>query len=554
VQTIRGLSVPSSDAFDFIIVGAGSAGCVLANRLTASGRHRVLLLEAGPSNRHPWLHIPLGYGKLFADRRYNWCYATEPQPGCHDRNVIAPRGKVLGGSSSINGLIYIRGQAEDFDHWRQLGNAGWSYTDVLPYFRKSEDNERGADEFHGAGGPLSVSDLRDRHPLAVAYVEAAVQCGYPRNDDFNGGVQEGAGYYQTTMRKGVRASTAAGYLKQARRRANLAVVSGALATRLVFDGRRATGVEYLVGDEKRSASAGVEVIVASGAFNSPQLLQLSGVGPAELLKSFGIPVIADAPGVGNDLNDHISGRIMLKCKDTLTLNDAVRTWAGKLRHGAHYLLTRRGYLTIPAISSGCFIRALPTSATPDSQCSISLFSADTIGGELHPFPGVTGVCVLLRPESRGWVRIKSADPRAAPAINPNYLATAKDCETIVAGVNAMRRIFRAPAMARYIAEEIEPGAQCDNDVELLDFIRRRCSTTYHPVSTCRMGQDEKAVVDERLRVRGFAGLRVVDASIMPAVVSGNTNAATIMIGEKAADMILEEAKAAARAAEVVRAA
>jgi len=548
------VAVPSSEAFDFIIVGAGSAGCVLANRLTASGRHRVLLLEAGPSNRHPWLHIPLGYGRLFADRRYNWCYATEPQAGCHDRNVIAPRGKVLGGSSSINGLIYIRGQAEDFDHWRQLGNAGWSHADVLPYFRKAEDNERGADEFHGAGGPLAVSDLRDRHPLAVAYVEAAVQCGYPRNDDFNGAVQEGAGYYQTTMRNGVRASTAAGYLKQARGRANLKVVSGALARRIVFDGRRATGVEYLVGDETRSASANVEVIVASGAFNSPQLLQLSGLGPAELLKSFGIPVIADAPGVGNDLNDHISGRIMLKCKDMLTLNDAVRTWAGKLRHGAHYLLTRRGYLAIPAISSGCFIRALPTSATPDSQCSISLFSADTIGGELHPFPGVTGVCVLLRPESRGWVRIKSADPRAAPAINPNYLATPKDCETIVAGVNAMRRIFRAPAMARYIAEEIEPGAQCDNDVELLDFIRRRCSTTYHPVSTCRMGQDEKAVVDERLRVRGFAGLRVVDASIMPAVVSGNTNAATVMIGEKGADMILEDAKRASSSGDIVRAA
>jgi choline dehydrogenase len=543
--------VANSEAFDFIIVGAGSAGCVLANRLTASGRHRVMLLEAGPSNLHPWLHIPLGFGRLFDDSRYNWCYATEPQAECHNREVIAPRGKVLGGSSSINGLIYIRGQAEDFNYWRQLGNAGWSFDDVLPYFRKAEDNERGADEFHGADGPLSVSDLRDRHPLAEAYVEAAVQCGYPRNDDFNGAAQEGAGYYQTTMRNGVRSSTAGGYLKWAQRRAILKVVSNALATRILFDGRRATGIEYLVGNRKSSARANVEVIVASGAFNSPQLLQLSGVGPASLLRSHGISVIGDVPGVGDDLNDHFSGRIILRCKEPITLNDAVRNWSGKLSHGLHYILTRRGYLAIPAVSAACFLRALPSSGTPDSQCSISLFSAGTIGGELHPFPGVTGNCVLLRPESRGYVRIKSADPRQAPAIHPNYLATQKDRETIVAGVAAMRRIFQAPAMACHIAEEIEPGKQCDSDDGLLDFIRRRGSTTYHPVGTCRMGQDQNAVVDERLQVRGFAGLRVIDASIMPAVVSGNTNAATIMIGEKGADMILEDANAGASTPDLV---
>jgi choline dehydrogenase len=534
--------VPESQSFDYVIVGAGSAGCTLANRLTESGQHRVLLLEAGPANRHFWLHVPLGYGKLFANTRYNWCYTTEPQPECHGRNVIAPRGKTLGGSSSINGLIYIRGQAEDFDHWRQLGNAGWSFEDVLPYFRKAENNERGADEFHGVGGPLSVSDIRDKHPLAQAFIDAAVECGYPRNGDFNGVVQEGAGFYQNTMRNGVRSSTAAAYLKPARRRGNLHVVSEALATRVLFDGRRATGVEYMVGEERRVAHANAEVIVAGGAFNSPQLLQLSGLGPAELLRGLGIPVVADLPGVGDGLSDHYFGRLIFRCKQPITLNDAVRNWRLGATAVMQYALRRRGYFAMPAISAGCFIRALPSSATPDTQLSIALYSLRTMLDALDAFSGVTGTSCLLRPESRGYVRIKSADPRQPPAIHPNYLAAPKDRDTLVAGVRAVRSIFQAPAMARHIVEEFEPGPDCDNDDELIDFIRRRGSTVYHPVSTCRMGPDDKAVVDERLKVRGFERLRVIDASIMPTVVSGNTNAGTIMIAEKGADMLLEDAR------------
>jgi choline dehydrogenase len=531
--------VQANETYDYIIVGAGSAGCVLANRLTACGRHRVLLLEAGPQDRHPWLHVPLGFGKLFGDRRFNWCYETEPQQECLGRKVIAPRGKVVGGSSSINGLIYIRGQAEDFDHWRQLGNFGWSFDDVLPYFRKSEANERGADRFHGEAGPLVVSNARDEHPLALAYVEAAQQCGYPRNHDFNGASQEGAGLYQTTTRNGIRCSAATAYLKPARRRANLRIQSDALVTRVLFDGRRAIGVEYLAGQAKRMARGSAEVIVSAGTFNTPQLLQLSGLGPASWLRSLGIPVIADMPGVGDGLHDHYAGRIMLRCREPVTLNDAVRNWRGKAAAGLRYAITRRGFLAVSAVTAGCFVRLHPASATPDCQCSMALFSGDAIGGELHPFPGVTGICTLLRPESRGYVRIRSADPRQPPAIDPNYLSIPKDRETVVAGVKALRRMFQAPAMARHVVEEIEPGEHCRNDEDLLEFIRRRGSTTYHPVSTCRMGQDTKAVVDERLRVRGFSGLRVIDASIMPAVVSGNTNAATIMLGEKGADMVLE---------------
>jgi choline dehydrogenase len=539
--------VSAAETFDFIIVGAGSAGAVLANRLTACGRYRVLLLEAGPADRNPWIHIPVGYGRLFNDKRYNWCFTTVPQPGCHGREMIQPRGKVLGGSSSINGLIYIRGQAQDFDTWRQLGNVGWSFDDVLPYFRKSEDNERGAGELHGTGGPLAVSDTHDRNPVALAYVEAAQQCGFPRNDDFNGATQEGVGLYQTTMRDGLRWSAAKGYLKPARKRRNLHVVCNALTSRIIFDGRRARGIEYRAKGKKHIAYAGKEVILSAGAFGSPQLLQLSGVGPASLLQSLGIPVVADMAGVGDNLNDHYSARIALRCRLPLTLNDVVRSWRGKTMAGLRHALTRRGPLTTTAITAGLFTRAHPLSATPDVQCSLALFSTDSIGEDLHTFSGVTGVCTLLRPESRGHVRIVSADPQQAPAIDPNYLAAQRDRDTLVAGVRTLRRIFGAPAMAPFIDAEVSPGPSCDSDEELIDFIRRRGGTTFHPSGTCRMGQDPGAVTDERLRVRGLAGLRVIDASIMPMVVSGNTNAATIMIGEKGADMVLEDAGRTANA-------
>jgi choline dehydrogenase len=535
-------------SFDYIIVGAGSAGCVLAARLTESGRHRVLLIEAGGHDRHPWIHIPVGYGKLFTNARFNWLYMSEPEPELHGRQIIQPRGKVLGGSSAINGLIYIRGQAQDFDHWRQLGNVGWSFDDVLPYFRKAEDQERGADDLHGTGGPLAVSDPRDRHPLGEAFLAAAEAAGHARNPDFNGATQEGFGFYQTTTRNGRRCSTAIGYLKPARKRANLTVVSDAHATRILFEGRRAVGVEYRHGGALHTARAGAEVILASGAINSPQLLQLSGVGPAELLRSFGIEVVADMPGVGADLQDHIQGRLAYRCSEPITLNDVLGRMRNRIEAGLRYGLFRRGLLTSAALCAGGFFKADPNSATPDVQGSIALFSGDTIGGTLHPYSGFTGILTLLRPQSRGFVRIKSPDAAAPPAIQPRYLSAAKDRDTIVAGLHALRRIFESKPLQRYVVQEVEPGPQCRSDEEMLEHVRRRGSTVYHPTSTCRMGPDANAVVDARLRLRGFAGLRVVDASVMPSVVSGNTNAATIMIGEKGADMILQDAAAGTRAA------
>jgi len=531
-----------SATFDYIIVGAGSAGCVLANRLTASGRHRVLLLEAGGPDRNIWIHIPLGYGKLFSNPKVNWLYSTEPEPALNNRRVIQPRGKVMGGSSSINGLLYIRGQHEDYDHWRQLGNAGWAFADVLPYFRRAEDQERGVDALHGVGGHLKVSDVCEPHPLCEAFIEAVQQSGFPRNDDFNGPTQEGAGYFQLTARNGRRWSTAVGYLKEARRRPNLAVVPNALATRIVFAGRRAVGVEYRQGEATHTAYAGGGVVVSGGAFNSPQLLQLSGLGPAKLLRELGVDIVADMPGVGADLQDHLQIRMLYRCTEPITMNDVINHWRHRYAAGLRYLLSRKGLLTIGAGYAGAFLRTRPELATPDVQFHFLIFSADAAGAVLHPFPGFMASVCQLRPESRGFVRIKSSDPSAPPAIQPCYLSARADCDCVVDGMKLLRRVMNQPVMQKYIAEERAPGERCASDADLLAFARDTGTTVYHPTSTCRMGSDADAVVDERLRVRGVDGLRVIDASIMPTVVSGNTNAAAVMIGEKGADMVLQDAR------------
>jgi choline dehydrogenase len=538
-------AIKHPESFDYIVVGAGSAGCVLANRLTACGRFRVLLLEAGGNDRNIWIHIPLGYGKLFSNPKVNWLYKSEPEPDLDNRAIIQPRGKVLGGSSSINGLLYVRGQAADFDHWRQLGNAGWSFEDVLPYFRRAEDQERGEDALHGVGGPLAVSNVCEPHPLCEAFIAAAQQAGFPRNDDFNGPTQEGAGYFQLTARNGRRCSTAVGYLRQARGRRNLAVVSNALASRILFSGRRAVGVEYRQNGTAHTAHSDGEVIIAGGAFNSPQLLQLSGLGPAELLGPLGIDVIADMPGVGADLQDHLQVRMQYRCTEPITMNDVVHNWRRRIGAGLRYGLFRKGLLAVGAGYAGGFFRASPLAVTPDVQVHFIIFSGDTSGAPLHPFPGFIASVCQLRPESRGFVRIKSAYPHVPPAIQPRYLSSRSDCDTVVAGMKLLRRIMSEPAMRRYIAEERAPDPRATSDGDLLAFARATGTTVFHPTSTCRMGCDPTAVVDERLRVRGIERLRVVDGSIMPALVSGNTNAAIVMIGEKGADMIRQDARASA---------
>jgi len=530
-----------AERYDYVVVGAGSAGCVLANRLSENPSNRVLLLEAGPRDSSPWIHIPVGYYKGIANPAIGWGYETEPVPGSNNRRISWPRGKVLGGSSSINGLIYIRGQAEDFDHWRQLGNSGWDWDSVKPHFIRSEGRERGADEFHGGDGPLGVSDVH-RHELCDAYIEAARQAGIPYNDDFNGARQEGVGYFQLTTRRGLRSSTAVGYLKPARTRQNLRIETGALATKIVFDGRRATGIAYRRDGETRTAGVAKELVLSGGAINSPQLLQLSGVGPGTLLRDHGIEVVSDLPGVGGSLQDHYQVRNIYECTRRLSVNDEVRSPLHKGVAALRWALFRTGPLAIGAGHVGLFARTRPELETPDVQFHFIRFSADGPGGKLHDFSGVTVSVCQLRPESRGSIHIRSADVEEPPAIQPNYLDTPGDRDTIVAGMQLARKIAQIPAMKSYVRREVLPGADVNSDEEMLEYVREQGSTIFHPTSTCRMGQDDMAVVDERLRVRGLQSLRVADASVMPTVVSGNTNATCVMIGEKASDMLLQDAR------------
>jgi choline dehydrogenase len=535
-----------NSVFDFIVVGAGSCGATLAGRLTEDPRTRVLLLEAGPEDKSLWIHLPIGYGKTMWSPKYNWRFETDPDPGMNNRRLYWPRGKTLGGSSSINGLIYIRGQREDYDHWAALGNEGWGFDDVLPYFVRSEGNQRGGGAYHGGDGPLKVSDIGAKHELIEAFIRGAEQVGVPRTDDFNGDRQEGVGYYQLTTYKGRRCSTAQAYLKPARSRNNLRIETRAHATRLLFEGPRVVGVEYVQGGVTKLARCRAEVLLTAGAIQSPQLLQLSGIGPGALLSKFGIPVVKELPGVGENLQDHLQVRLYYECTKPITTNDELNSIFGQVRIGLQWLLKRSGPLAVGINQGGCFMRALkdaqgrPVAVTPDIQFHVSTLSADMAGGKVHQFSGFTLSICQLRPEARGYVRIRSRDPFEAPSMQPNYLSTELDRQTTVAGVKAAREIADTPAMRPYVKREFKPGPEATDDAALLEYCRNNGQTIFHPSGTAKMGKDAMAVVDTRLRVHGVGGLRVIDCSVMPTLVSGNTNAPAVMMAEKAVDMIREE--------------
>jgi choline dehydrogenase len=533
--------------YDYIVIGAGSAGSVVASRLSEDGRHRVLLLEAGPSDRRLWVQIPIGYGKTFYDPTVNWMYRTEPIPAFGGRINYVPRGKLLGGSSSINAMVYIRGQAADFDEWEAQGNPGWGWRDVLPHYKRIEDHFLGANEWHGAGGPLHVSEASDQaHPLCDVFFRASEEVGLPFNRDLNGASPEGVGYYQFTIRNGYRLSAARAFLWPAMRRSNLRVETMALATRIVVEGGRAVAVDYTRDGWRTSARARREIILSGGAIDSPQLLQLSGIGPPALLKSLGIEVVCDRPAVGQNLQDHLCYDHAYRSR-LPTLNDELYPWWGKVAAALRYAAFRRGPLSLSVNQAGGFFRDSPDRVRPNIQLYFSPLSYERTPPGVRaltkpdPFSGFLVSVSPCRPTSRGHLEIRSADPGEAPAIHPNYLSTNSDVAELLSGARFLRRLAGTAALSAVIDEELKPGPTTVTDEALVDDIRARSYSVFHPVGTCRMGPDPRdSVVDSRLRVHGLGGLRVIDASIFPSVPSGNINGPCIMTGAKGADLILQE--------------
>ncbi len=529
--------------FDYVIVGAGSAGCVLANRLSAGGAS-VCLLEAGGSDNYHWVHIPVGYLYCIGNPRTDWGFKTAPDPGLGGRSLLYPRGRILGGCSSINGMIYMRGQAADYDGWRQLGLTGWGWDDVLPYFKRSEDDVDGADDHHGTGGEWRVEHQRLSWEILDAWAEAAEAAGLPPTRDFNAGDNEGVGYFKVNQRSGWRWNTSKAFLRPVRDRASLSVETNAMVQRILIEDGRAVGVAYQQNGERREARARGEVILAAGAIGSPHLLQLSGIGPGALLQDHGIEVRLESPDVGQNLQDHLQIRCAYKVSGTRTLNTlAASTW-GKAKIALEYALTRSGPMSMSPSQMGAFARSGPDVATADLEYHVQPLSLDAFGEPLHPFDALTASVCNLRPEARGTVRLTSPNPSHAPEIAPNYLSSPKDRLVAARSIRLTRKIMGQAPLARFAPEEFRPDTRADDDETLAEVAGQIGTTIFHPVGTVRMGADASAPLDERLRLRGVDGLRVVDASVMPRITSGNTNAPTIMIAEKASDLILQDARAA----------